>query len=101
MGNGELAVSRAIGDPDYKGEGMSKYMWGFPKGHPKQFKADLVISAPSILEVDFTAQDKFLVLACDGIWDVLDSQDVVDIVSESFEKGLSAQESSARLGRIA
>lgn len=45
--NGELAVSRAIGDIDYKGEALSKYeYWAFPEGHDRVFRGDLVISVP-------------------------------------------------------
>ncbi|GMF57564.1 unnamed protein product [Phytophthora fragariaefolia] len=45
--NGELAVSRAIGDIDYKGEALSKYeYWAFPEGHDRVFHGDLVISVP-------------------------------------------------------
>lgn len=45
--NGELAVSRAIGDIDYKGEALSKYeYWAFPEGHDRVFHGDLVISIP-------------------------------------------------------
>ena len=45
--NGELAVSRAIGDIDYKGEALSRYeYWAFPEGHDRMFRGDLVISVP-------------------------------------------------------
>ena len=42
-------------------------------------------------EIDVQAKDEFLLLACDGLWDVLDSQDAIDIISESFKNGSSAQ----------
>jgi len=36
--------------------------------------------------------DKFLVLACDGIWNCLESQEVVDIVHEELRKGFEPKE---------
>ena len=65
--NGELAVSRALGDPDYKGEGMAAYPWFFNDEHPKcEFTEDLVIADPILKEVDLCEDDEFLMLACDG-----------------------------------
>jgi len=46
--NGTLAVSRAIGDPEFK-------PW--------------VISDPDINEVTLDGSEDFLILACDGLWD--------------------------------
>lgn len=61
--NGSLAVSRALGDYDYKNvEG---------RGQCEQ----LVSPEPEIFvrERDDTS-DEFLVLACDGVWDVMSNE---------------------------
>ena len=43
--NGEISVSRAFGDPDYKiGHGLSTYFWNWPKGHDRIFTEDLIIA---------------------------------------------------------
>lgn len=47
---GELAISRAIGDSDFK---------------EKDFK--LVLADPEVVEETVRADDEFLVLACDGM----------------------------------
>ena len=72
--NGGLNLSRALGDHRYKG------------------KSDLgadeqqITAFPDVKETEITEADKFVVLACDGIWNVLTSQEVVDFVSERLEK---------------
>lgn len=67
--NGSLAVSRALGDYEYKNvEG---------KGPCEQ----LVSPEPEIsVESRDAAQDEFLVLACDGVWDVMSNEDLVDFI---------------------
>ena len=50
------------------------------KGHSGEFSADLVSAEPELMDTELAADDEFLILACDGLWDVLDSQEAVDII---------------------
>lgn len=63
--NGSLAVSRALGDYEYKNvEG---------RGPCEQ----LVSPEPEVFVLDRDEEnDEFLILACDGIWDVMSNEDV-------------------------
>lgn len=67
--NGSLAVSRALGDYEYKNvEG---------RGPCEQ----LVSPEPEIFVLDRQEEnDEFLVLACDGIWDVMTNEDLCDFI---------------------
>ncbi|KAF6216960.1 hypothetical protein GE061_001311 [Apolygus lucorum] len=67
--NGSLAVSRALGDYEYKNvEG---------RGPCEQ----LVSPEPEVFIQDRDEEnDEFLVLACDGIWDVMSNENVCDYV---------------------
>ncbi|KAG5356037.1 Protein phosphatase 2C-like protein 1 [Yarrowia sp. B02] len=58
--NGMLAVTRALGDT---------YM--------KQF----IIGNPYTTETEIIPDDEFLIVACDGLWDVCDDQKACDLVS--------------------
>lgn len=67
--NGSLAVSRALGDFEYKNvEG---------KGQCEQ----LVSPEPEVLKVERNPADEFLVLACDGVWDVMSNEEVCSFVA--------------------
>lgn len=55
-----LAVSRAFGDRELK-------------------EGKLLIATPEICIKKLTKNEKFVVMACDGIWDVLSDQDVIEI----------------------
>lgn len=41
-----------------------------------------VTGEPHICTVDLTPSDTVLILACDGVWDVIDDQEAVDFVSK-------------------
>jgi len=68
--NGSLAVSRALGDFDYKED----------ENLPQT--AQLVSAEPdvSVVERD-TATDQFICLACDGIYDVFSNVDLADYIN--------------------
>lgn len=62
--NGELAVSRAFGDYEYKGFPESEFM-------------QAVTCVPSIVQIPIRPSDKYLVLCTDGLSDAIDPQDIV------------------------
>lgn len=68
---GMLGVSRAFGDIDFKtGRGEFK----------SRFNGDLVSATPDVVVHEIKGQDEFMVLGCDGLYDVMDPQDVVNFV---------------------
>jgi protein phosphatase 1G len=66
--NGDLSLSRAIGDLRYK------------KNKNLAAKDQMVCCMPDIRIFKRLPEDEFMVIACDGVWDVLNSQEVVDYV---------------------
>lgn len=80
---GELAVSRSIGDPDYKGlipGAPVQAYFAWPDGHNQIFLADLVIPDPECKTQAITVEDEFIVLASDGLWDVITPPEVMQLV---------------------
>ena len=74
--NGDLAVSRALGDFVYK------------RCDSVAPELQAVTAFPEIIgEQRHPGQDEFIVLACDGIWDVMSSQEVVDKVRDMLQHG--------------
>lgn len=69
--NGELAVSRALGDYEYKGRS------------DLEAEAQAVTAAPDVRSLPRHPSDEFLVLACDGIWDVMSSEEGVGFAREA------------------
>ena len=86
---GDLAVTRSIGDPDYKNvtPGETVQQWfQWPETHTKTFQSDLVIPTPEIVNVTLTRQHEFLIIASDGLWDVMTTTDAVNFVKDSLNK---------------
>lgn len=71
--NGSLAVSRALGDYDYKcvdGKGPTE---------------QLVSPEPEVYEIVRADDDEFIILACDGIWDVMTNEELCEFVRYRLE----------------
>ncbi|GAV00235.1 hypothetical protein RvY_11117 [Ramazzottius varieornatus] len=66
--NGSLAVSRALGDFEYK---------RVPNMGPFQ---QLISPEPEISDFLRSSQDEFILLACDGVWDVMSNEDACTFV---------------------
>jgi protein phosphatase 1G len=83
--NGNLNLSRAIGDLKYK-------------TNPDLPAKDQIITAePDIARVTLQPDDRFLLLACDGVWDVMTNQQAVDFVSQRLDQGKSIPEACSLL----
>ncbi|KAG0174297.1 Protein phosphatase 2C 2 [Apophysomyces sp. BC1034] len=72
--NGNLALSRALGDFEYKRN----------KSLPAEKQA--VTADPDIREHTLTGDDEFMVLACDGIWDCMTNQQVVNLIQKKLSE---------------
>ncbi|KAG8636415.1 probable protein phosphatase 2C 60 isoform X2 [Manihot esculenta] len=70
--NGSLNLARAIGDMEFK---QNKFL---------PAEKQIVTANPDINTVELCDDDEFIVLACDGIWDCLSSQQLVDFVHEQL-----------------
>ena len=73
--NGNLNLSRAFGDAEYKQR----------RDLPPE--AQIVTVAPDVRAVALERGDDFFLLACDGIWDVMSCQEAVDFVRERRARG--------------
>jgi protein phosphatase PTC1 len=67
--NGVLAVTRSLGDAAMK---------------------EFVVGSPYTTETTLSDEDSFLIVACDGLWDVTDDQDAVDLVREDTDPQVAA-----------
>jgi len=129
---GELAVSRALGDRDFKADfncspidqhetdcfetkedsSFSDHLlWEsplflpYPENHNRQFRGDLVANTPDFQRLRLGTEgvsDEFLLLACDGLWDVMDADDAIRVVRDLlFRKKVTAKKAAARLAELA
>lgn len=68
--NGQLALSRALGD------------FMFKQNRQKLPEEQIVTAFPEVQQFELTEDWEFVILACDGIWDVMTSSEVVSFVRE-------------------
>ncbi|SCU85106.1 LANO_0C03356g1_1 [Lachancea nothofagi CBS 11611] len=74
--NGMLAVTRSLGD---------------------KFFDSLVVGNPFTTSVEITTTDQFLIIACDGLWDVVEDQEACDMIKKIGD----ANEAAKTLVRMA
>lgn len=126
---GELAVSRALGDRDFKAShnipeskaslngrtsravaetlqwDPSHLFLSYPEGHSQFFVGDLVTNKPDFQALrvgEEGVSEEFLLLACDGLWDVIDADDAYRVTRDLlFEKQWSAKKAAGRLAELA
>lgn len=73
--NGVLAVTRSLGD---------------------SYMKDLVIGNPFTTATEITDEDEFMILACDGVWDVISDIKACQFVAETFKKDGDDQQLAAK-----
>jgi len=83
---GALAVSRSFGDAKYK--------------KPKTSK-DFVSWEPEIQAVELQPAHKYLILACDGLWDVINHQQAAELTHRCFLEGQTPQQVAKTLVKTA
>ncbi|XP_066931681.1 protein phosphatase 1G-like [Clytia hemisphaerica] len=78
--NGGINLTRAVGDHAYKQN----------KDLPPEEQA--VTALPDVRVQDLTDEDEFMVLACDGIWNVMTNDEVLDFVRDRITANEKADE---------
>lgn len=68
--NGQLAISRAFGDHQLKAPALPQ---------------DVVSNEPDVTSTVLTEGDYFVVVACDGLWDVILDQESVNLVLQGLQ----------------
>ncbi|XP_059317833.1 probable protein phosphatase 2C 49 [Lycium ferocissimum] len=80
--NGDLAITRALGD----------WYMKLPFGSASPLTAE-----PEVKQTLLTEDDEFMILGCDGIWDVMSNQEAVNVVRHELRLHNDPQQSAREL----
>ena len=72
--NGSINLSRAIGDLDFK------------KNLDLKPTEQLISAEPDITSKKLSKEDKFILMGCDGVWEILNAQKLCEIVLKRLEE---------------
>lgn len=81
---GSLAVSRALGDAEFK----------MPRNKAED---DFVSSVPFLKAYSLGSDVPFMIIACDGLWDKVTYQDAVDFIESMRKSGVNPTDAAKRL----
>lgn len=77
--DGDLAVSRALGDFHFKGRD--------DLGQQEQ----KITCDPDITVHERSSEDEALIVACDGLWDVYSSEEIAELVRQLYASGETSE----------
>ena len=77
--NGNLALSRAFGD------------FAFKNKSELPAESQMISSEPDVVIKEVGQDLMFVLLACDGIWDVMSNQEVADFVIKCISTGMEPE----------
>ena len=87
---GRLAPLRAFGDIQFKlrPDELNKILSGFPKYKPiNSVRTPPYLTAePEVFHYNLGKNDQFIILASDGLWDMLSNEEVVELVA-AYQEG--------------
>lgn len=89
-----LAVSRAFGDRRFKMPSVKKYL-------TRKATDDFVIATPDIKMHTLSSNDAFIIIACDGVWDALSSEQATKIVTKVLQETNNPDAAAKKLGEMA
>jgi serine/threonine protein phosphatase PrpC len=109
--NGDLALSRALGDVRWKFPMQptpmlpGRFLLRPPAAALAAARAtageSIVSATPDIESVRLRPGDDVLVVACDGLWDVMECRDAIRFVRARLARGISLEQVGSELVRVA
>ena len=85
--NGNLNLSRCLGDLEYK------------KNKKISAQEQIITAYPDVIEEKMSSDNEFIIIGCDGIWDCIQDQEVCDIIIEKT-KGSGVDPFKVKLSHI-
>lgn len=86
--NGNLNLSRALGDFTYK------------ENKDLTYDKQMVLALPEVKIETIDGDTEFFIIACDGIWDCLENQEAVDFIHEKLSDLKEATSTDIKVSNI-